>query len=289
MSDTTNRPDGRHPGAWLRGRRLVLASVAVFAVVAGGVAYATIPDAKTGAIHGCYSTSTGALRVIDPSKGQSCAAGEASLNWNQSGIRWRGNWKATVAYSVNDAVSSHGRSYIARIANTDSQPPGSDWAVLASKGATGPPGPAGISTGFSTVSATSVVLDHAQVLAPVLTTPAVATAGQYYVNASIMLVVAQGDTVTCIAEVNGGETGPFTTVGPAPNQTYETLPLAVSVAVPAGGTVAVDCADYTSNAVTSFYDGGLTATLIGSDNPSPAAQHASGPVTLPRALGGAVR
>ena len=51
--------------------------------VAGGVAYATIPD-SAGVIHGCYSKS-GSLRVIDPSKSQHCAAAETPIQWNQTG------------------------------------------------------------------------------------------------------------------------------------------------------------------------------------------------------------
>jgi Collagen triple helix repeat (20 copies) len=38
-----------------------------------------------GVINGCYSTVTGALRVIDPSQGQHCLTKEAALLWNQVG------------------------------------------------------------------------------------------------------------------------------------------------------------------------------------------------------------
>jgi uncharacterized protein YjbI with pentapeptide repeats len=43
---------------------------------------AKIPDAN-GVVHGCYSKTTGALRVTD----SSCAAGEKKLSWNQKGIQ----------------------------------------------------------------------------------------------------------------------------------------------------------------------------------------------------------
>jgi hypothetical protein len=156
---------------------------------------------------------------------------------------------------------------------------------VGSRGATGPPGPAGISTGVSTTSGTSVPLTQGSTLATVMTSPAVATAGQYYVNASVMLVVAQGDTVACITAVNGGTTGPFATIGPASNQTYETLPLADDVSVPAGDTVSVQCTDYTSNSATSFYDGAITATLIGSDNaPASASRNTGESLTRPPAI-----
>lgn len=95
-----------------------------------------------------------------------------------------------------------------------------------------------------------------------------------------MLVVAQGDTITCIAAVNGSTTGPFATFGPAANQTYETVPVAVDASVPAGGTVSVQCADYTSNSATSFYDGTITATLIGSDNAPAGASRTAGRLSI---------
>jgi hypothetical protein len=48
-----------------------------------GVSVASIP-ASNGAINSCYSTRTGALRVIDyPSK--KCGSGERFLRWNQTG------------------------------------------------------------------------------------------------------------------------------------------------------------------------------------------------------------
>jgi hypothetical protein len=268
-----------------------LASAAAFAlVVAGGVAYATIPDSN-GVIHACYNKTTGALRVIDPSASQTCVSGEAPLSWNQGGIKWRGAWNPAVTYSVDDAVSLNGQSYVARVKNTNTSPPGVDWGLLARKGANGAPGtpgPAGISSGVSTTSGTQVPMNQAQVLTPVMTTPAVATGGQYYVSASMMLVVGSGDTVACLTAVNGTAGGPFATVGPVPNQTYETLPLAVSVAVPAGGTISIQCTGYTASPQSSFYDGAVTATLIDSDNPSAAATHtAAAPPKLPRAVGAA--
>ncbi|MFZ0043821.1 MAG: hypothetical protein WAK93_21100, partial [Solirubrobacteraceae bacterium] len=66
------------------GRALPLA-VAVIVLAAGGVAWATIPD-SSGTIHACRDTSSGALRVIDPSAGGACSTGkEVELDWNQAG------------------------------------------------------------------------------------------------------------------------------------------------------------------------------------------------------------
>jgi hypothetical protein len=56
--------------------------IVLVVVLLGGVAIANIPDSD-GIIHGCYKKSGGALRVIDPSAGQSCTARERPLPWNQ--------------------------------------------------------------------------------------------------------------------------------------------------------------------------------------------------------------
>ena len=130
-----------------------------------------------------------------------------------------------------------------------------------------------------------MALSKASTLTTVMTSPAVVTAGHYYVNASVQLVVASGDTVACIAAVNGGATGAFATVGPTANATYETIPIAADLSVPAAGTVSVQCTDYTSNSGTSFYNGAITATLIGSDNGSAGASRTAGKLsTQPPAI-----
>ena len=52
--------------------------------MAGGVAYATIPDSNS-VIHSCYATKDGSLRVIDTGVGQSCHPKESPLKWNAQG------------------------------------------------------------------------------------------------------------------------------------------------------------------------------------------------------------
>ncbi len=127
---------------------LSIALVLSLFLVSGGVAIATIPDAGTGVFHGCVNASTGALRVVDPSKGQACTGSETKVSWNQQGITWRGGWSATTAYAVGDAVRYGGSSYIAKAASTDVAPPtttnaNASWSLMASEGQTGPPGPDG--------------------------------------------------------------------------------------------------------------------------------------------------
>lgn len=72
-----------------RRRALKIALPAALALGAGtAVAVATIP-ASDGTIHACYSTTapsgtaTGAVRIVD--EGQTCATGEQTLTWNQTG------------------------------------------------------------------------------------------------------------------------------------------------------------------------------------------------------------
>lgn len=79
-----------------RARKTVRPGLGVLAIVgalllAGGVAYATIPDGN-GVIHGCYNTNPargplGALRVVDTGQGQTCGTGESTLAWSQTGPR----------------------------------------------------------------------------------------------------------------------------------------------------------------------------------------------------------
>jgi type VI secretion system secreted protein Hcp len=69
-----------------RSRALKIALPAALALGAGtAVAIAAIP-ASDGTIHACYSTTgtpTGAARIVD--EGQTCAATEKALTWNQTG------------------------------------------------------------------------------------------------------------------------------------------------------------------------------------------------------------
>jgi len=66
----------------MRGKSIIVAIAAVAGLaLAGGIAYATIPDAG-GEIHGCYKTPNGQLRVIDSG---GCGPSEAELTWSQTG------------------------------------------------------------------------------------------------------------------------------------------------------------------------------------------------------------
>ena len=62
-----------------RRARWVPAAMVVGLALAGGIAYATVPD-SSGVIHGCYQTHNGRLRVVDTAAGAACRATEKALN-----------------------------------------------------------------------------------------------------------------------------------------------------------------------------------------------------------------
>jgi hypothetical protein len=68
----------------LRGRRLALAVVGIFALAAG-IAYAAIPDAGTGVYHACMLKNVGTIRIIDPAKQQCSTVLETEITFNQKG------------------------------------------------------------------------------------------------------------------------------------------------------------------------------------------------------------
>ncbi len=66
----------------LRGKRLALATVAIFGA-AGGIAFASIPDDGTGVYHACLAKN-GKIRIIDPVTDQ-CKKNETEITFNQKG------------------------------------------------------------------------------------------------------------------------------------------------------------------------------------------------------------
>jgi hypothetical protein len=62
---------------------VLAACTTIVATLVTGTLVADVPDA--GVIHGCYKKSSGGLRVIDASTGDTCAAGELALTWNEVG------------------------------------------------------------------------------------------------------------------------------------------------------------------------------------------------------------
>jgi len=108
------------------------------ALVGAGIAYGAIPD-SSGVIHGCYSSKTGALRVINSSTAK-CASGELALNWNQKGPKGD-----TGAAGPRGYVGPQGPQGLKGEAGPKGDPGAAGAQGL--KGDTGPagaPGPSGI-------------------------------------------------------------------------------------------------------------------------------------------------
>ncbi len=223
---------GQTPRRSISTLAVITSCAAVTVLAIGGTAMASNSTAKTSAstitIKACYQTtaSPSALKRV-PSTAH-CPRGYTGLTWNKVGP----------------------------------QGPQGPAGSQGPQGQQGPQGPAGVATGNADTSGTAVELNQAQTLTQVLSGGTAPSAGQYYVNASVMLIVAQGDTVTCILDDNGTATGVFATVGPVANQTYETLPLTGAITMSAGQHLGVLCSDYTGNSSTSFYDGAITSVLI---------------------------
>jgi len=68
----------------MRWRDLAAAAIGgLVCALAGGVAWATIPDGGT-TINGCYQKTRGMLRVLDAS-GDACTSAELPITWNRRG------------------------------------------------------------------------------------------------------------------------------------------------------------------------------------------------------------
>src|SRR3954452_7462727 len=125
----------------LRRARLPLLLAAV-ALAGAAIAHAAIPNSSSKVISTCYSTSNGALRVIDRQAGAACTSTEKLLEFNQKGMRWRSAYVSTTAYAINDVLSYNGSAYIVRATPPAGTVPTNTtyWDVLAAKGATGAAG-----------------------------------------------------------------------------------------------------------------------------------------------------
>jgi hypothetical protein len=145
----------------LRSRWVVgLSAFAVGLSIAGGLAWATIPNSTSAQIHACYTktAATKTLRVIDYQSGQRCTSSEATISWQTKGMRWRGPYSNTVSYSASDVVSSAGSSYIATKATTGHTPPNATyWALMAARGPAGPAGEDGSQGPAGTVASLDAI------------------------------------------------------------------------------------------------------------------------------------
>jgi hypothetical protein len=260
-------------------RALVLVGLAVILVIgATGVAIASIPDSGTGVFHGCVTNSSGALKLIDPSAGQSCTASQTAVSW-RSGVNWRGTWAAADTYAANDAVSYKGSSYIALVPNSATKPAGSaDWSVLAAKGAAGVQGIQGVQgvqglqgdpgISHAYAAATSVVhlINDSEVRVATLSLPA----GNYSLTAKLEIFTPVADPesidITCHLYVNfvNGLVNPIdmdtSTFAQPQDEHAETWSLVGTVFYNAPGFAIVACAEDQSPDIAGNVDIGSTAS-----------------------------
>ena len=115
ISDRTRASRGK----WGRLVATGASAAALVLAVGLGLAYASIPD-NSGVIHGCYTPTTGSLRVIDPSAGAACWPNERVIAWNQQGPAGPAGPAGTaVAYAhvhANGAIDSDsGNITVARV------------------------------------------------------------------------------------------------------------------------------------------------------------------------------
>jgi hypothetical protein len=94
----------------------------------------------------------------------------------------------------------------------------------------------------------------------VLSSAGVPDTGDYFVSASVEVIVSAGDTVACY--INGGNMPYGVADGPVANETYETIPLEADVPLSAGDSITVSCNGYVGGAETAYYTGTLDAILV---------------------------
>src|SRR6266566_365655 len=116
--------------------RWLLVGAVVGAVLAGGAAFAAIPD-SSGVVHGCYQKNVGNLRVIDPSAGASCRPSEIAISWSQTGPQGpKGDTGATGPAGPAGPAGPKG--------DTGATGPQGPAGPKGDTGATGPTGPQGV-------------------------------------------------------------------------------------------------------------------------------------------------
>ena len=129
--DGNGRANRRFRGAWLIAPAL-LGAILFGSTVAQALSPAGVPNGNT--FSGCRTTSTGALRIIDPSRHQKCHAGETALTW--TAWKWRGNWAASKSYATGDVVSAGGMTFLAIANSPAGNPPATKpklWAFIGSR------------------------------------------------------------------------------------------------------------------------------------------------------------
>jgi hypothetical protein len=176
--------------------------------LAGGVAYATVPDGN-GVIHGCYNTNPtrgplGTLRVVDTGQGQACGTNESPVAWSQTGPK----------------------------GTTGSQGP------QGPKGATGAIGPSdGANTGTGSNSVTVPAGGEATVGFATGTLPA----GDYLYTASLYVEPNGGSVTAACFAVGTGQGWGASGVGNTDVSTPEWIPDVGTLDLPSAQSAVISC------------------------------------------------
>jgi hypothetical protein len=131
-------------GGIMKRRALIATAVGglIVAAMAGGVAWATIPDSG-GIIHSCFSQATGTWRPIDYPTAK-CKSGETQLDFNQKGVK--GDTGPQGPQGIQGQPGKDGTNGVDGKDGVDGQDgaPG-ETGPQGPQGPAGPQGPSGIS------------------------------------------------------------------------------------------------------------------------------------------------
>jgi hypothetical protein len=206
--------------------------------------------------YGCVNNSTGAIRIV--SKTTVCKSTEHKINWNQVGP----------------------------------QGPQGPKGNQGAQGPQGPQGPPGVSVGYSWTGNAGGGAIAAFPGTVVAQSNPVGTTGEYYINATAMVVDHPGEGIYCYTSTvdNGGgvfgnQSGTNVSVSTNSN-VYSSVAVADTWFIGAGDAFQLWCYSSSGTNSSTVYDSLSTATLIDSSDSMPKNQRHSGEPTM---IGGPVK
>jgi hypothetical protein len=200
---------------------VVALAIAGALLVAGGIAYATIPDAG-GVIHGCYkktSPNQGTLRVIDTDKAQTCSNSENALNWSQTGPQ-----------GPQGPQGIQGQQ-----------------GIQGPKGDTGPTGPSdvysvdGYGQGVKSIPANPTILEN-------LATTSTLPAGSYFVQSEVEIENSQSVLSEYFCDLVDSSNNVYqeARVTADSNTDWVTIPVQAVVTLAGADTISLECSSSSS-------------------------------------------
>jgi len=220
-----------------KGRALVAVVATGALLVAGGIAYATIPDGN-GTIHGCYAKSGGSLRVIDAGV-TNCKSTETSLNWNVQG-------------------QPGPQGPVGPTGPTGATGPQGPQGVQGSQGPQGPAGPSGFSHAYSASVEAGVAIPNYGVTIESLNV----AAGNYLIWATGDMLGYSGSHDSCSLLAGGVDLqdqglDPYWGGGQ-----YQPYSLIGAASLPSGGTIKVTCSSASVSPAEYAHDNSLVVVAV---------------------------